>query len=74
MLTIGQHINLVRNKRDITLDQLAEISGVSKNTIVSWIYYDHHPDIELLIKVADALDVSLDELVGRRKNERNRTH
>ena len=65
MLTTGQHINLVRNKRDITLDQLAEISGVSKNTIVSWIYHGHNPDIKLLIKIADALGVTLDELVGR---------
>lgn len=73
MLTIGQHINLVRNKRDITLDQLAEISGVSKNTIVSWIYHDHNPDIKLLIKIADALGVTLDELVGRKvkADERN---
>lgn len=64
-MTIGQHINLARNKQNITLDQLAEMSNVSKNTIVSWIYHDHHPDIELLIKIADALNISLDELVGR---------
>ena len=72
-MTMGQYINLARNKRDITLDRLAEISGVSKNTIVSWIYYGHHPDIVLLIKVADVLNISLDELVGR-KNIRKEIH
>lgn len=64
-MTIGQHINLTRNKQNITLDQLAEISGISKNTIVGWIYHGHNPSIELLIKIADALNVTLDELVGR---------
>ena len=64
-MTIGQHINLARYKRNITLDKLAEKSNVSKNTIVGWIYRGAHPDIELLIAVADALQMSLDELVGR---------
>lgn len=64
-MTIGQHINLIRNRRGMTLDQLAKLSGVSKNTLISWIYHDKNPNIEPLIKVANALNVSLDELVGR---------
>lgn len=64
-MTIGQHINLARNKRDITIKQLAEMSGVNESTLASWIYHGHHPDIGLLICVADALNISLDELVGR---------
>lgn len=61
----GQHINLIRNKRKMTLDQLAMMSGVSKNTLIGWIYHDNTPNIEPLIKVANTLNVSLDELVGR---------
>lgn len=72
-MTIGQHINLVRNKKNLSLDQLSEISGVSKNTIVSWIYQGHHPDIFLLICVADALNVTLDELVGRNSIYKNKS-
>lgn len=64
-MTIGQQINLIRNKRNITLDQLAMMSGVSKSTINSWIYRDKYPNLEPLMKVANALKVSLDELVGR---------
>lgn len=64
-MTIGQHINLVRNKKNLTVKQLAEKSGVCLGTIHSWIYHGHHPDIVLLICVADVLGVSLDELVGR---------
>lgn len=66
MMTIGQHINLARKRKKLTLQQLAELSDVSINTIVGWIYYDTHPDIVLLCSVADALNISLDELVGRR--------
>ena len=64
-MTIGQHINLARNKRNITIDELVEKSGVSKWTICSWIYQGHEPTITLLICVADVLNISLDELVGR---------
>lgn len=67
MLTIGQYINIARNKRNMTLNQLAEKSGVPKDTICSWIYHGHYPSIVLLICVADALDMSLDEVVGRKR-------
>lgn len=64
-MNIGEHINAARKKRGITIDELAKKSYVSRNTICSWIYYDRHPDIELLIPVAEVLEMSLDELVGR---------
>ena len=67
-MTIGQRINFARYDREMSLDELAEKSNVSKNTIVGWIYRGAHPDIELLIAIADVLDMTLDELVGR--NER----
>ena len=64
-MTVGQHINNARKKRGMSIDELAAKAYVSRNTIVGWIYCDHHPDIELLIAVADVLQMSLDELVGR---------
>jgi len=67
-MTIGQRINFARYERNMSLDELAQKSNVSKNTIVGWIYKGYHPDIELLIRIADTLKMSLDELVGR--NER----
>lgn len=65
-MTIGQHINLARLKKELSVRELAEKSYVSPNTIASWIYRGTHPDIELLISVADVLEISLDELVGRK--------
>lgn len=65
-MTIGQRINLARIERDLSIDELAKRAHVSKNTIISWIYRDVHPDIELLTAVADVLEMSLDELAGRK--------
>ena len=64
-MTIGQHINLARLKKELSVRALAEKAFVSQSTIASWIYHGTHPDIELLIAVADVLEISLDELVGR---------
>lgn len=66
-MTFGQHINKARCDKGLTLQQLAIKAGISVDTLNSWIYHGHHPDIELLIQVADALDISLDELVGRKR-------
>lgn len=66
-MTVGQHINNARNKRGITIDELAEKANVSRDTICGWIYRDNHPSVVLLMAVADVLEMSLDELVGREK-------
>lgn len=64
-MTIGQRINLERQKRDISIDELADLTRISRNTIVSWIYRGYHPDIDFLIAIADVFEITLDELVGR---------
>ena len=69
-MTIGQRINKARIERGLTIDKLAEIANISRNTIVSWIYRGIHPDIDYLIVVADVFDMSLDELVGRKMEEK----
>ena len=68
-MTIGEHINEARIKRGMTIDQLAQKSYVSRNTICGWIYHGNHPDIEILICIANVLNMSLDELVGREFKE-----
>lgn len=64
-MTYGQQINRFRLERKLTIRQLSAIAHVSENSLSSWIYRDNHPDIDALIKLADAFDISLDELVGR---------
>lgn len=69
-MTIGQRINLIRYKKDMTVDELAEKSGVSKHTINAWLYVGYNPHIEALIQIADVFNMSLDELVGRKMEEK----
>ena len=70
-MNIGQHINLARNKQNLSIRQLSEKSYISQSTIAGWIYRGSQPTVDLLIRVADVLDISLDELCGRKfpKNE-----
>jgi transcriptional regulator with XRE-family HTH domain len=65
VMTVGTRLNIIRQKRGLTLAQLAQKANVSVYTLNSWIYRDIHPDIEVLSTVADILDCSLDELAGR---------
>ena len=70
MMTIGQHINQARLDRGMSIDELADKADVNRHTLIGWIYQGHLPNIVLLIGIADALEVSLDDLVGRKvKNE-----
>lgn len=65
-MTIGQRINKIRKEKGLELAELAKKADISINTLNYWLYGgDTHPDVVLLASVADVLDVSLDELVGR---------
>ena len=66
VIKIGTAINEARLNGGLTICQLSERSGVPVDTIVSWIYKKHSPNIIYLWKSADALNISIDELVGRK--------
>ncbi len=54
------------DKKDISIPQLSIKSGVADSRIRHILNGDSKdPRISTLVKLADALDVSLDELVGR---------
>lgn len=66
-MTIGQSIRKVREEKEYSREQLARKAGIHSQLIVRWELGISHPNIRPLIAVADALDVSLDELVGRNR-------
>jgi transcriptional regulator with XRE-family HTH domain len=66
-MTVGQRINAARKRRRLTLKQLGELADVPMWTLCGWIYQGNHPDILLLCSVADVLEMSIDELIGRKK-------
>jgi DNA-binding XRE family transcriptional regulator len=63
--TIGQYMKLCRLKKEMPRTQLERLSGVATNCIRSYEKDYNYPSLMNLIAIADALNVSIDELIGR---------
>ncbi len=71
-LTISQNIKKYRRKNDLTQEQLAEVFGVTAQTISRWELGSAYPDITMLPVLANFFGISTDTLLGvdiSRKNE-----
>lgn len=55
----------LRKSRGLTMKDLGRIVGVSESTISLYETGKHEPDIITMGRIADALGVSVDELIGR---------
>ena len=66
-MTIGKNIADLRKNSGMTQEQLAEILGVSSQTISKWENEVTMPDIMLLPVIAGCFDITVDELYGGRK-------
>ena len=62
--TIGQHIKEHRKAAGLTLRELASISGLTFASIGHYERNERFPSCMSLIALADALGVSIDELIG----------
>ncbi len=60
---IGENIRDRRVAKALTQDQLAEMLGVSRNTVSRWERGVNIPDLSLLVQLSRALDVSIDRLI-----------
>ncbi|MBO7403676.1 MAG: helix-turn-helix transcriptional regulator [Clostridia bacterium] len=67
---IGTKIKTLRREQKVTQDALAAAIGVTPQAISRWEGENGYPDIELLPAIADFFSVSIDELIGYRKSER----
>lgn len=64
-LCISENLSLLRQKNQYTLEALAEIISVSRQTIAKWEAGDSFPDIMNCMKLASLYKISLDELVNK---------
>jgi transcriptional regulator with XRE-family HTH domain len=62
---IAERLKRLREERELTQTRLAELLGMAARSYNRWERGGHMPSLEMLIKAADVLQVSLDELVGR---------
>lgn len=60
---IGRNVRRLRQRRDLTLDVLAERAGVSKGTVIGVEQSRANPSIATLCRIADALRVGVATLI-----------
>lgn len=58
------NIKDLRNEHKITQTKLSELIGVTQSAIAKYESGENEPSIEVLIKIAKALNVTTDELLG----------
>ena len=61
-MTLGQQVRALRRQRRLTQEQLAELAGVSLQHIGEIERGQGNPTLNSLVKLSDALDISLSEL------------
>ncbi|MBB5077935.1 helix-turn-helix domain-containing protein [Nonomuraea endophytica] len=61
---VGPRLKRLRTQRGVTLSALAEATGISKSTLSRLESGQRRPSLELLLPIAQAHQVPLDELVG----------
>lgn len=62
-MEIGKKIKEQREQKNWSQDDLAEILNISRQSISKWELNKVYPSIDMLIKMSDLFDISLDELI-----------
>ena len=68
-MELGYNVQLFRMEKHLSQEELAEKCNVSRQAVTKWEQEESTPTLEKLMLLADIFDVSLDELVGRVKND-----
>lgn len=68
-MTTGEKIAMLRKKKDLTQEQLAEILKVSRQSVSRWEMDVAFPETEKLIKLSKLLDCSIDFLLSEENVE-----
>ena len=66
---ISKNLQLFRKQMNLTQEALAEQVGVARQTVVKWESGESAPDLDTAGRLADALKVSLDDLVNAPEGE-----
>lgn len=65
MADFAERLKRLRSQRNITQVRLAHLLGISPRVYNRWENGDAVPHFDTVVKIAQALDVSLDEFAGR---------
>lgn len=61
--TVGKTINRLRKSKQLTLDQLASLCGVSKSMLSQIERNETNPTLAIVWRLAEALDQTIDDLI-----------
>jgi transcriptional regulator with XRE-family HTH domain len=68
---LGERIKSLRKDQGITQDQLAEKINISRQSVWGYENDGVEPSLNVLVKIADVFNVSLDYLLGRTEEKHN---
>ena len=68
--TFGERLARLRRQRNLTQEEIGEQVSVSAQAVSKWENDISYPDVPTLVILADILDVSLDTLLGKEKEEK----
>ncbi len=72
---IGSVIDLLHEKREslgVSKKRLAELSGVTRTAILLMERHDRSPSLELLLRIARALEVSMADIIREAEKRSNK--
>ncbi|EDP26852.1 DNA-binding helix-turn-helix protein [Coprococcus eutactus ATCC 27759] len=70
-MTFGERLYELRNKNNLSQEELAEVLDVSRQSISKWENDKAYPEMTRLLFMSDYFDVSLDYLMRGIKKENN---
>ena len=68
---IGQRIKKLRKKNDLTQEKLADLLGVTYQSVSKWECGTTMPDLTMIVPLARVLHISTDELLGMKPVEQD---
>ena len=69
-MSIGDNIRLIRQKRNLSIRKVAEEAGVSEASLSRWENGDRTPSATVIEKIANALDVSVQDFYDTKDNSK----
>lgn len=69
-MTFAEKLKSIRKQAGMSQEKLAEKIGVSRQAVTKWETDAGIPDIENIRAISDLFDISIDELLGKEKEEK----
>lgn len=65
MKIFGERLKELRNEKNLSQKDLAKILGTTNSSVCDWETDRAQPDMEMLVRLGDFFNVSIDYLLGR---------